>query len=73
MKKKDESQNALRVKLSWQSNLRASNNAAHHIRYINRDIEEEIKAVHSTRAPPLPIPNREVKPRRADGTAKAGE
>ena len=23
--------------------------------------------------PPLPIPNREVKPRRADGTAKAGE
>ena len=28
---------------------------------------------HSTGAPPLPIPNREVKPRRADGTAKAGE
>ena len=27
----------------------------------------------STRAPPLPIPNREVKPRHADGTAKAGE
>ncbi len=23
--------------------------------------------------PPLPIPNREVKPRRADGTAKVGE
>ena len=27
----------------------------------------------STGVPPLPIPNREVKPRRADGTAKAGE
>ena len=27
----------------------------------------------STRAPPLPIPNREVKPCNADGTAKAGE
>ena len=27
----------------------------------------------STGAPPLPIPNREVKPRGADGTAKAGE
>ena len=25
------------------------------------------------RAPPLPIPNREVKPHHADGTAKAGE
>ena len=27
----------------------------------------------SARAPPLPIPNREVKPCHADGTAKAGE
>ena len=27
----------------------------------------------SIRAPPLPIPNREVKPYHADGTAKAGE
>ena len=25
------------------------------------------------RVPPLPIPNREVKPHHADGTAKAGE
>jgi len=25
------------------------------------------------RAPPLPIPNREVKPHHADGTARAGE
>ena len=72
MKKRDASQ-ALYENKTWQSNLQASNNAAHDIRYINRDIEEEIKAVHSTRAPPLPIPNREVKPRRADGTAKAGE
>ena len=28
---------------------------------------------YSTRVPPLPIPNREVKPRHADGTAKVGE
>ena len=27
----------------------------------------------SVRVPPLPIPNREVKPHRADGTAKVGE
>ena len=27
----------------------------------------------SVRDPPLPIPNREVKPHRADGTAKVGE
>ena len=28
---------------------------------------------HSVRVPPLPIPNREVKPHHADGTAKVGE
>ena len=27
----------------------------------------------SVRVPPLPIPNREVKPHHADGTAKVGE
>ena len=37
------------------------------------DTEKETKAVNSTGVPPLPIPNREVKPRRADGTAKVGE
>ncbi len=35
-----------------------------HIRYSGDD---------SIRVPPLPIPNREVKPYHADGTAKAGE
>ena len=28
---------------------------------------------YSDRVPPLPIPNREVKPASADGTAKVGE
>ena len=28
---------------------------------------------YNTGAPPLPIPNREVKPGRADGTAQVGE
>ena len=34
-----------------------------------------IKALgdYSDRVPPLPIPNREVKPISADGTAKVGE
>ena len=36
-------------------------------------VGKETKAVNSTGVPPLPIPNREVKPRRADGTAKVGE
>ena len=36
-------------------------------------IPELISGDDSTRAPPLPIPNREVKPCNADGTAKAGE
>ena len=35
----------------------------------------KIKALgdYSDRVPPLPIPNREVKPASADGTAKVGE
>ena len=36
-------------------------------------LPELISGDDSTRAPPLPIPNREVKPCHADGTAKAGE
>ena len=32
-----------------------------------------ISGGYSDGAPPLPIPNREVKPVRADGTAKVGE
>ena len=32
-----------------------------------------IKAIDSVGDPPLPIPNREVKPDRADGTAFVGE
>ena len=35
--------------------------------------EKENQGGYSTRVPPLPIPNREVKPRHADGTAKVGE
>ena len=35
--------------------------------------EKTNKGGHSAGAPPLPIPNREVKPRHADGTAKVGE
>lgn len=35
--------------------------------------QRENQGGDSTGAPPLPIPNREVKPRGADGTAKAGE
>ena len=31
------------------------------------------KGGYSVRVPPLPIPNREVKPHHADGTAKVGE
>ena len=31
------------------------------------------KGDDSVRVPPLPIPNREVKPHHADGTAKVGE
>ena len=34
---------------------------------------EKRKGGYCCGAPPLPIPNREVKPARADGTAKAGE
>ena len=36
-------------------------------RVINRSL---IKAIDSVGDPPLPIPNREVKPNSADGTAK---
>ncbi len=32
-------------------------------------IVSDISGDYSTRVPPLPIPNREVKPRHADGTA----
>ena len=32
-------------------------------------IDSEIQAIDSVGDPPLPIPNREVKPNRADGTA----
>ena len=38
-----------------------------------RDTKKRDSGDDSTRAPPLPIPNREVKPCNADGTAKAGE
>ena len=34
---------------------------------------DEQKGGYSCGVPPLPIPNREVKPVRADGTAQAGE
>ena len=36
-------------------------------------VAAEQKGGYCCGAPPLPIPNREVKPARADGTAKAGE
>ena len=35
--------------------------------------KEKRQGDDSVRDPPLPIPNREVKPHRADGTAKVGE
>ena len=35
--------------------------------------EDKKSGGHSVRVPPLPIPNREVKPHHADGTAKVGE
>ena len=38
------------------------------IQYVN-----VISGGYSVGVPPLPIPNREVKPDRADGTAQAGE
>ncbi len=39
---------------------------------ILKDINKEIKGDYSKGEPPLPIPNREVKPLSADGTAKLG-
>ena len=36
-------------------------------------LEGKEQGGHSVRVPPLPIPNREVKPHHADGTAKVGE
>ena len=35
--------------------------------------DQDIQGGYSTGDPPLPIPNREVKPRHADGTAPVGE
>ena len=37
------------------------------------DSHERNSGGYSVGVPPLPIPNREVKPDRADGTAKVGE
>ena len=36
-------------------------------------VGSETSGGYGAGVPPLPIPNREVKPRSADGTAKAGE
>ena len=41
---------------------------SYEIQYVN-----VISGGYSVGVPPLPIPNREVKPDRADGTAQAGE
>ena len=41
--------------------------------YAIRDDVQKDKGGYSGGVPPLPIPNREVKPARADGTAQAGE
>ena len=40
---------------------------------VNRHAGKRHSGGDSVRVPPLPIPNREVKPHRADGTAKVGE
>ena len=55
-----------------------------HIRSVHRESVPVLLSVHviekkrnsgdySTKVPPLPIPNREVKLRHADGTAQVGE
>ena len=43
------------------------------LRVYSRDVSSPYWGGHSAGVPPLPIPNRAVKPVRADGTAQAGE
>ena len=52
---------------------RVLNPPSHTARAKARGQEKENQGGDSAWDPPLPIPNREVKPRRADGTAEAGE
>ena len=41
----------------------------HTLLYLVKGSNTDIKAIDSVGVPPLPIPNREVKPNSADGTA----
>ena len=43
------------------------------VRIFSNVKDRDIQGGYSTGDPPLPIPNREVKPRHADGTAQVGE
>ena len=42
------------------------------VKHIGEECRKELKGVYSKGDPPLPIPNREVKPFHADGTAVTG-
>ena len=45
----------------------------YHFSTLNYHLNKRYSGGYSTRVPPLPIPNREVKPCHADGTAFVGE